>query len=466
MRRLALVTFCLAAACGGIDAPDGASDSGRFLLVEPSVAPECGTTVAVPPAGEMPDLERLGDADAWLFELPDELGAASAVTVYKLRDDVARWGTGFEVPPTPTKVWHWTGDGFNEVSVDETAPLIESYRLVPDGTCSDVVQSLCDMDAVTPCDRFERYDVLVPGTSAGIGVGLALDETTVLVSAADVTFDDEPAEFFRVSETSIERVTNTSTMTPFGGGFRTDDGQVWLYGPLGRFAKYTNGSFELQTPPAYQSGFFQSWLDGARDGAPFEMFALTDGGAFERFDGTSWEIVRDGFELLEHEGGVAWLGPSHAISIGSVRKGVIRYRDGVVTEEFLDSVGLTERLSAIANVPGIGAMVGSIAGEIFVDDGTGWKKFEEGPRDGLEVNGLLPYRGGFVFGREIAGLEGGWAVQYVPGFGLCPAERVSEADLRRITRMGERSFVVVGEEVGLNSWVSIVRGAPSAPRCE
>jgi hypothetical protein len=101
------------------------------------------------------------------------------------------------------------------------------------------------------------------------------------------------------------------------GGMVDPQGQLWLGGTSGGlFRGHVAGatlSVQLVSHTPKVSGLLA--LDGDTDPASFELFSVSDRGAFWRYDGQAWQLLAQaGTSTHGFYGGVVRLGPGRAIA--------------------------------------------------------------------------------------------------------------------------------------------------------
>lgn len=336
--------------------------------------------------------QRIGASSSARSELPMAAGTWLASS----RDgSLSRWAASSERRPT----------GLERVSVETRAPF-------------------------EPCVRFSVRELPLPasrGESGAFGVYLG---GQAILSATD------RGKFYRVTSTSAAALTHISTSTPHHGAFVAGDGEVWLFGE-GRAARGdpSRGFVSVGSESPGRSGSFIR-VDGARGGAPFEIYTVSDDRVFARFDGRAWTEIARGSrgEGAAWRIGVAWVRTGEAIASGLERGVIHRYKDGVVTiEPFEDPpVDVATILSATPE-----------RGQVAVTDGGRLLVFENGAWIALHSTyvgvgrTLEPLDEGFILGGE-----DGQLVQFHPGFGLCPSERYTHDDLRQIVSGSRHDWLI------------------------
>ncbi|MBK8013978.1 MAG: hypothetical protein IPK13_21860 [Deltaproteobacteria bacterium] len=206
------------------------------------------------------------------------------------------------------------------------------------------------------------------------------DDDSALLATSD-------GEFFRISGdstvTQVPTPTDAGSSTiafPHGAGYRDTDGSVWLVGTDGAIAHGQLASglaaferFDVRTSTTYST----LRVDGARGGAPLEIFLVSATGNLERFDGSDWTLVSapaspgSGFGRA-HD--VLWVAPGEALAtgLGEYPNQVVHYRAGSeMTIEPLEPG--SGRPVSIARLDAHGTFVGTDTGQIAVLGDTGFR---------------------------------------------------------------------------------------------
>lgn len=281
-----------------------------------------------------------------------------------------------------------------------------------------------------PCDFFDPASLRLVAAHTGgatVSVALALDDAAT--SALVVV---QPARLFRVTATAALELTalSTSAADSIGGGFRRDDGEIWLVASDGRlFAGRPETGFREAAPRPDGVTSSITRAAGSPRGPP-EAFVADNFGALLRWDGRGWtEITRPS---PEHTGQVdlEWLGEDRVVAVRPKRSEVLFYAAGEVR---IDSRLLDPR--AALQVPSLGLVVMTAAegGLPFslslLRDGQ-WEPLPI-PRATIDVGlGLWPLGSGFLFG----GLRG-VADTYQPGLGNCGPEVLASFDVKSVVTL-------------------------------
>lgn len=305
------------------------------------------------------------------------------------------------------------------------------------------------------CAELSAHLVALPGSVDESGaMAVPLDPLTTLVATST-------GHFYRVSREHAEPLTSLSTTTPHFGGYRDREGTIWLFGPGGQVARgHPATGFELAGTTSTAGGEgFPVHVAGSSGDSPLEIFVVTDQASFDRFADGRWTALADGRDDLPDWPGVLWLGPGEALAIGIVGSTVLHYRDGRIEEERLVPPEARAAATAIANAPGLGAVVGTSDGRTFVRDGRGWTPLP-GDLGRTLVRVLHPFRRGFI-----AGLPNGVLVEFDPAYGFCESRQVAPNGTVQLLRVGEDLLALTISEahvmLGQLATVAFIR--PSLP---
>lgn len=294
--------------------------------------------------------------------------------------------------------------------------------------------------------RFRPRPVLGRETRGRPTFAIRIDEERILVGARSRDGDPGTVGFLIHHSGAFEVLDLGRTFKT--AAFYSDEGELWMLdqearltrGPLeGPWSLVTTSSIVLGLP-GYAS------LDGARGGAPFELFANTrhDGKRrLARFDGQRWDLLG----VLEHGElfipSVAWIGPGLAIGLGAgqVNNQTIRYDRGEVKFDLLP--GSPAGASSIRYLPNLGPVVGRDDGELDVFRDQRWVLLG-GVRDTVYARSLAPVADGLIFsaGTEINFLEYRYG-QYYPALGTCPLQELTDYAAGIMTAFGNGSVLAV-----------------------
>ncbi len=237
--------------------------------------------------------------------------------------------------------------------------------------------------------------------------------------------------------------------------------EVWLARKDGALAHGRLGeTFEFVDVRTSTSSKFTLGLVASKEPADFELFAVTDAGTVERFDGTEWSVVyaiEPDLELLRDQSfaegmtpGIAWLGPSDVMAIvpgPELTSQIVRAGNGRP-----QIVAFPGRPYGVATIEGRGTFAsGSSRDKGLVV--ARWEADTWVPIDGLgrdELNDrsarLLAFDQfhalgptGMLLGR--LALFGPSYVLYEPELGYCPAEVALTPFIQAVTPLDDRTFI-------------------------
>ncbi len=275
-----------------------------------------------------------------------------------------------------------------------------------------------------------------------IGSGTRSPAFSAEVEPGRVLVGTELESFFTVRVDEVQLVS-----TPTQQGYRTlaasADGTLWFGGDYGSVAR---GHFrpELRIDQVLQTeteGQIRWLVTGPGGDQGRDVFTLSREGELEHHsDSGSFIIHRLDLPTdTTNSGGMAWVGPRHAIvAWPSVDRQVLRARfvDGRWAVGLEQTDGTAAFISAAYN-PALGAIVGNSDGQFYLDRGRGrgWERME-GSELRLWPFSMAPYEDGFVYGTAFGNFG-----QYTPADGFCPLAQVHGGDLRQIVVAGQDLFM-------------------------
>lgn len=268
------------------------------------------------------------------------------------------------------------------------------------------------------------------------------DDDAALLATSD-------GKFYRVArDTTVEPLAlpadaeSSTTAFPHGAGYRDDDGSVWLVGTDGAIAhgRPTAGletfeRFDVRTSTTYAA----LRVDGARGGAPTEIFLVSSTGNLERFDGSDWALVSappTSGSSFGRTHDVLWIAPGEALAtgLGEYPNQIAHYRSGYpMTVESLEPG--SGRPISVARLEDYGIFVGTDTGQIAVltdagsDAGSGSSsgsgsslsfrtievRWPESAERSRQVHVFLPGEDDVLFGMI-------YFARFHPIAGVCPLE--------------------------------------------
>ncbi|MFO0725418.1 MAG: hypothetical protein U1E65_16665 [Myxococcota bacterium] len=308
---------------------------------------------------------------------------------------------GGTLPSTPTAVALEVKDGIpgEWVPLSTSPPEITSLRF----------------GQLTPCADFSATYIHLPGTvGASPSVMVPLGTNRALVGT-------NKGQFFTVADAEATPRTNLSTSTPFLGGWETEQGEIWLAGPAGRVMHGDPDRGFYAAPSMNNRELNGLAITGAPPGHPFELFVVTSSVGVEHFDGTSWRILvpPSAIPVDSTRIQVVWIGPGKAAVLGLAIPRVLEVDTAGNRQTFDVSLNGPDSLFALSYVPGIGPMMGTRYGILFVRNAQGWTPLEMPPSTARD-DFILPYG---MPGGYLVGGEGGSFLQFIAGFGYCDQKR-------------------------------------------
>lgn len=179
------------------------------------------------------------------------------------------------------------------------------------------------------------------------------------------------------------------------------------------------------------------YMDLSPDGT--ELVVLTRDGAVAAYSiaADTWRVLHRLQTDAGGRGGVLALGPDDFLAGGPFANTVTRIRGGVAEQEV---VGAEAGVTSLREVPGIGIVLGSGLGELFVRRAERWEAL---PASGSRfwVLGMAPLDAGFLFGSPYGSLG-----QYVNETEACPLTTPVSFFIRFIVPL-EGRMVLLGESL-------------------
>jgi hypothetical protein len=302
--------------------------------------------------------------------------------------------------PAPAQVFEATlGEGLSWSPLDTVPEDLAAVRL----------------ETTFGCAQFAVRPVVLEG-EPGTGARVLAD-----AGEGRYLFASLAGKFFLVTREGAMQI-DTPTTTPHAGSYTDEDGVVWLLGTGGRLAKYRpETGFEDAGTTASRSG---SGDTGDLDGLGSELFAVSNEGVVDRFDGSGWEVIVGDPDDCHDSPGIAVLAPGHAIAIGPRDGSAVRYRDGAISDEVIIGAP-TEGLNSIAYGEEVGAVIGTSRGEYWIHRG-GWSRVPDSPTVS-PARALAPFGSGFL-----SGTINGFVTQWHPQIGFCMAAQLASNGVHQI----------------------------------
>lgn len=319
---------------------------------------------------------------------------------------------------------------------------------------NDVIQklelpenNLCKLYTV----EFAVHDATGRGTatSSTPSFGIPLGDGRVFVGALG-------GEFYVVSEENGGNNptipwTALSTTTPHHGAFRRDDGEIFLLGNDGSFAR---GDLErgmtIQSERALGGAGDSVRMAGAKDG-PIELFAVTDARSFQKFDGVRWTTISTAARDFEPGELLTFLRPSITylgrdevlVSRSGMRTNRVQhYRAGVITDE--SPLG-RETVAELYNFPTVGVVAGGRSGGLNFrnPESSSWGERINAVVGQVRAMAPIGPHGLLIFSVSDNALLPA-LTQFHPAAGGCPYDQnVTSGYVREMVPIGERSTLLL-----------------------
>lgn len=241
------------------------------------------------------------------------------------------------------------------------------------------------------------------GIAPVLTFALALPPHWVLLGTRAHQPEDRRVLFVSAEGTSFAQAGLPASLT---SGYREDDGRIWLGGEGGLVMAATlearpEPSLRMVAGGTVSSGEEVIDLAGPPNGVPDERFALTAStnasetwGAFERFDGASWQQVGPR-RNTPHD--AAWVAPGYGLFASFFRNGeLLGIRDGMEIAEVVDSLVLGN-VVRVERIPGLGLAAGTTGSEVHLrrEGRSEWRRLYSATTEGITA--LHAYRGGIAF---------------------------------------------------------------------
>lgn len=305
-------------------------------------------------------------------------------------------------------------------------PLAAQLNVVDDGgesgwTAVADPRSLLDRFLVEgdpdPCAGAPEFDVVsyrLETRTNGRSV-VPLDGESVLLTAADSTF-------YVLSKRALTRLPLPSDLPPTA--FRAPDGELWFGGARGatRHGRIETGFLEVESA---STAFELVDLGGPNREAPFELYAVDNGGGVHLSDGTRWRRLARGLPVIGF--GIAWAGPGRAFVARHSTDSLLLIEDGVPREE--NPSGAALEVTAVGYSDTLGLAAGTSAGSLHLRrEGEGW--YLAGRLEEAAIRHIVAYEDLLVLGGT-----DGFIAFYRPGRGLC-ATQLLATDIGRLAVVG------------------------------
>ncbi|MBI2375826.1 MAG: hypothetical protein HYV07_17670 [Deltaproteobacteria bacterium] len=462
-------TLGLVAAChatSSIDPPELTSPSGLLFYggaADPAFAFNQGDDVV----GSLPSISDRGDLAARIFDLPCTLRVSGIEAgPLELREAPVE-GTlhplGMRVLTMEDGATRWVE---RELLAEDEA-LVARVKVDPAARCRETSHVL----EFEPVERYEAFDAFAVAVAPHrVVVGLT-DEAELSWQLGWIGPNDE----------SLMEI--DAPDGPWAAAIGWED-EVWVARKDGALAHGRLGEpFELVDVRTSTPSKFALGLTASTPPAAFEIFAVTDAGTVERFDGTEWDVVyaiEPGLRLLRDQSfaagmtpGIAWVGPSDVMAIvpgPDLSSQIVRAENGSAR-----IVPFPGRPYGVGTIDGVGTfasgasqaegmVVARLEGEEWVRiTGLGLGGFNERHQRLLAFDRFYRLGDGYLFGR--LAFYGSIYAEYDEQFGYCQAEPALTPFLKAFAPLDEASFVTVykleafGTEVEVSRIHTKFRGA-------
>lgn len=264
------------------------------------------------------------------------------------------------------------------------------------------------------CYGLRVESALLDSPEAGVVAAIAMPPERVLVATT-------LADLYVVTSTGATRLSKVGARDFYAtGGTAIGDEKLVLGEEKGAIAIATLEGPSITIERVGTSVSSPRYLAAGRDGAASEVFVITRGylqgdATFGRFFEGRWtHLTAFPDDISETAaGGVAWLGPGRAIAGLASSPRLWRYDGGILSDEGLGSSA--EGISALAYVDGLGEVVGTLAGTVFLRQNGAWRSVP-----GFALNGAISAVAAFEDGFWFAYVSGRFGY-YKPDHGVCLA---------------------------------------------
>ncbi len=300
--------------------------------------------------------------------------------------------------PVPERAWRIKLSG-GPPTAWETIPAEVQLVL---GLELPISQDLCDKFGAQFSVQNHNLNLTEDGTFA-----VPLSEEEVLIGLTSSTAQ----RLFQVTAQSAQEVQPSPFPSTYSA-FKAVDGTLYTGGFFGElWARPPGGTFSrISTNPTGQALNKLTGPDSAD--VPFELFALSQDGNLERFDGGRWETAQPGRELSA--GDVTWLSPGRVAFVSSRDRNVRIYDHADGSVEVINPGAGQVGLQSVRKIEHLGFVIGTEAGGVFVGDhnAQNWQKV--GSFSAATATSIAPYGDGIMIGGS-----GGFIAQYSPSVGFC-----------------------------------------------
>jgi hypothetical protein len=360
-------------------------------------------------------------------------------------DVLSESNEGARALPAPLKIFHGGFDGENPLPWTEL------------DVAPEVLLALRLKSSASPCSTFESHEFRIPRTREfGISLALALDAERVLLSPKTA---GGPIELIEATRTSTSRVFVTDENLPNNAAYPLPDGRLLLLGLSGLTAIGTieDGFSVIQSRAS--GGRLRAWLAGSRPGEPTEVFAVTDSGTFDRFDGRTWQSIRN-FTGSVPFGGVVRLGEMEALALGPDQTGILRWNAGEETIEQFSEIPTSSQAVSLVELPGLGAIFATVDGQLFRR--TDKWRFYVRTQDRSSIALMVRFRDSLILNEASPGP--GVIRQFFPPSFFCEAQAVTSAVIGLLTE-APNGFVAVSRPLNQDASIVLILERESGSPC-
>ena len=308
-----------------------------------------------------------GEIDARVFAFVYDLPLDEGVGVDKQGWLEPRPGQPTHKPPDPSLTFAATVDGAagGGFAKQTGPPEFFHHILLPGPPSPNTCQRR----------RYERTHLTL-GAGHRASFALTIDDSTFLVGAeAGQVWRIDRAASSSVSEVMVEPVDPAQPAGDLVAATRTAHGDLWFGDSAGYAHRATLDGDRLRTERYSTSTVSGSvvGIGAGRVSGGSEVVTLSKHGQVFRFTDDARDVRLPSYDFGEDAsrawslGGVAWLDPGDAVAVWPKAEQNARLR--VQSAEAIEISGAT----SVANVAGVGAVVGTAEGRFHVDDGAGWR---------------------------------------------------------------------------------------------
>lgn len=325
-----------------------------------------------------------------------------------------------------------------ELRLEEGDPWTESATLSP------ALASFRRASRPATCHRLRVASERL-ATHAGLGLVVpASSESALVASGGNVWLVDrdrtvlvtvDPPTPLRAEGAARDLDDDTLVLANWDGALYS--GRLDPAGPT--LSLTTLATASVPYPAALASGT----IGGEREVFTLSVDTSQERSVFGRFVAGRWTMIRafPSRNIAEEHGGLLRLGPGHALAGWAVAPEVVRWSNGSLSTEALESsqVGV----ASLAFIPGLGPIAGAGAGLIVRHDGERWTQLVA-TGVGFPITALAPFEDGFIFATAMTGALG----YYTPAHGVCLGDVAVSNAPRAIVSLAPDTWLVAGDRRG------------------